>query len=128
MLLQTARVEFAEHVQVHFERLGDALIVQACHDHRYQKRITKDVRIDPGIPHALGLGATLNLSSFQPFVVRNVFYPDGADSGEQTWVTKGESFTFTPSVVGTYRFLLGTKTGRQREMTMEVVECQNQAS
>ncbi len=110
-------------IRVRFERLGDAHLVQACHDDRFQQRITSDVRLDTGIPHSLGLGGTLNLSSFQPFVIRDVVYPDGTHTGVQTWVTKGETFAFTPSMIGSYVFLLGTKTGRMREMRTEVVEC-----
>lgn len=109
--------------QARFERLGDINLVRRCHDDRFQRRITKDVVLSPGIPHMFALGKTLSLSSDESFVVRNMWYPDGTDTGIQTWVTKGESFEMTPSVIGQYRFLMGTKTGRQREMRMEVVEC-----
>lgn len=106
-----------------FERLGDINLVRRCSDDRYQRRITKDVVLRPGIPHIFALGKTLSLSSDSSFVIRNMWYPDGTDTGIQTWVTKGETFEMTPSVTGVYRFLMGTKTGRVREMRMEVVEC-----
>ncbi len=106
-----------------FERLGDASLVLRCHDDRYQRRITKDVVLNPGIPHSLPLGATLSLSSKEFFVVREVTYPDGTNLGMQRWVGPGSGYVLTPSTTGSYRFLLGTKTGRQRTMTMEVVAC-----
>lgn len=110
-------------IQARFERLGDVHLSQSCHDDRLQRRITRDVRLVPGIPHSFALGSTLTLTSDQPFVLRDLTYPDGTKTGMQTWITRGETYTFTPSIVGTYRFLVGTKTGRQRAMTMEVVEC-----
>ncbi len=106
-----------------FERLGDVNIVQQCSDTRYQRRITKDVRLAPGIPHSFALGKTLSLISDQPFVLRNLTYPDGTETTVQTWITKEETYQFTPSVTGMYRFLMGTKAGRQREMMMNVVAC-----
>ena len=110
-------------IQTTFERLGDVDRVRRCKDDRFQKRITKDVRLQLGIPHSFALGATLQLRSDQPFVMRDIVYPDGGNVGTQTWVTKDETYQFTPSILGLYRFFVGTKIGRMREMTMEVVEC-----
>ncbi len=106
-----------------FERLGDSRLVSGCNDVRSQKRIGKAVILTTGVPHRLPLGKTLTLSSIQPFVVRDIVYPDGTRSGLQTWVTRGEDFVFTPSILGTYRFIIGAKDGHVREMQMEVVEC-----
>jgi rare lipoprotein A len=106
-----------------FERLGDSTVISGCLDTRSQKRITKSVVLTSGVPHRLPLGKTLTLSSIQPFVLRDIVYPDGGSAGMQTWVTRGEDFTFTPSVTGLYRFLIGSKDGHVREMRMEVVEC-----
>ena len=110
-------------IHVTFERLGDVNVVRRCNDDRFQRRIVRDVVLTPGIPHSFQLGATLRLASPAPFVVRNVWYPDGTDTGVQTWVTRGEAFEMTPSVTGIYHFLMGAKDGRGREMTMEVVDC-----
>ncbi len=110
-------------INVTFERLGDVNLVQQCTDDRFQQRITKDVRLKPGIPHSFALGSTLRLTSEEPFVVRDIVYPDGGNAGMQTWVTDGETFEFTPSVTGLYSFLVGTVAGRIREMRMEVKEC-----
>ncbi len=110
-------------IDVTFERLGDINLVQQCKDDRLQKRVTKDVRLNPGIPHSLALGTALQLTSDQSFVIRDIVYPDDARSGVQTWVTEGETFEFTPSVSGLYRFFLGTPAGRIRELRMEVREC-----
>lgn len=110
-------------IQATFERLGDAFLTTRCRDDRYQKRITRDVRFDTGVPHFFPLGKTLELSSTESFVIRDLMYPDGVSVGTQTWVTSGEAYAFTPSTIGTYRFLMGTRTGRIREMTMEVVDC-----
>lgn len=110
-------------INVTFERLGDINVVQQCLDDRFQRRITKDVRLNPGVPHSFKLGSTLKLASDEPFVMREIVYPDEGRSGVQTWVTDGETFEFTPSVTGLYRFFVGTKIGRIREMRMEVTEC-----
>lgn len=106
-----------------FERLGDSDKVQRCNDDRFQRRIVKDVILNPGIPHSFPLGGRLRLSSQSPFVVRNIVYPDGVHTGVQVWVTEGETFELEPSVTGMYRFMMGTKTGRVREMRMEVLDC-----
>lgn len=110
-------------IHVRFERLGDVSVVYRCKDDRFQRRIVRDVILDPGIPHSFPLGSTLRLTSPSPFVVRDVWYPDGTDTGVQDWVTKDEAFELTPSVPGLYRFLMGAKDGRQREMKMEVLDC-----
>ncbi len=110
-------------INVRFERLGDVNVVRRCEDDRFQRRIVRGVILNPGIPHSFPLGYTLRISSETAFVIRNVWYPDGTDTGMQTWVTKGETFELTPSTVGLYRFQMGTKDGRGREMRMEVVDC-----
>ncbi|MSR68100.1 septal ring lytic transglycosylase RlpA family protein [Candidatus Peribacteria bacterium] len=112
-------------IQVTFERLGDVNLVKACRDIRLQRRIVRDVLLSPGIPHSFALGSTLDLTSDQSFVVRDIEYPDGVRLGTQTWLTDGEIFSFTPAIIGSYRFFMGTKTGRVREMRMEVTECQS---
>lgn len=110
-------------IDVRFERLGDVNVVNRCKDDRYQRRITRDVIFQKGVPHNFPLGAKLRLQSDQPFVVRDVIYPDGTSVGTQTWVTEGEVFEIAPSVTGLYRFWMGTKLGRIREMTMNVLDC-----
>lgn len=106
-----------------FERLGDANQVQRCHDDRFQRRIVKDVILSPGIPHNFPLGNTLQVTSKAPFVVRDIVYPDGTRRDTQTWFTDGEAFELKPSITGLYRFMVGTKEGRIREMRMEVLDC-----
>lgn len=113
----------AGKIQATFERLGDVNLVGKCKDQDYQRRVTRDVILDPGIPHTLALGENLRLSSKSPFVVRDVIYPDGTHTGIHTWVTDGETFDIDPSVAGVYRFIIGNKFGRVREMRMEVVDC-----
>ncbi len=112
-------------INVTFERLGDVNLVQACRDQRLQRRIVRDVLLNPGIPHSFALGSTLDLTSDQSFVVRDIEYPDGVRLGTQTWVTGEEAFSFTPAITGLYRFFMGTTSGRVREMRMEVTECQS---
>jgi rare lipoprotein A (peptidoglycan hydrolase) len=113
----------AGKIQATIERLGDVNIVGRCESDRYQRRITKNVVLTPGIPHVLALGTRLRFKSDAPFVVRNMIYPDGTETGVQTWITGDEYFDMIPSVVGQYRFIVGTKLGNIREMRMEVVEC-----
>jgi hypothetical protein len=113
-------------IMARFERQGDINIVQRCLDDRFQRRITRDVILDKGVPHTLPLGAKLRLESKEPFVVRNIIYPDGTETGTHTWVTKGEAFELVPSVTGLYTLWMGTKLGRVREMRMTVVDCGGQ--
>lgn len=110
-------------INVRFERLGDVNVVRRCNDDRFQRRITRDVILNPGIPHSFQLGATLHLTSDSPFVIRNTWYPDGTAADMQTWITGEEAYEMTPSIAGVYRFLMGTKNGREREMKMEVFDC-----
>lgn len=110
-------------IMARFERLGDSNLVQGCGDNRAQQRITKSVSLTPGIPHRLELGNSLTLTSREPFVVRDIIYPDGFSTGTEVWVTSGETFELSPSLPGLYRFMMGTKEGRRREMRMEVVDC-----
>ena len=112
-------------LRARFERLGDAALVDACNGvlRRYQKRITRDVRFDRGIPHTSGIGVPLTLTARRPFVVRSVTYPDGSVERIEDWVLSGEIFSLTPSAPGTYVFKVGTADGRSRAMTMEAWEC-----
>lgn len=106
-----------------FERLGDANHVRRCHDDRLQRRIVKDVILSPGIPHSFSLGGKLSLRSTSSFVIRDIIYPDGTSAGVQTWFTDGETFEFEPSITGSYRFMMGTTSGRVRALRMDVVDC-----
>lgn len=110
-------------IMARFERQGDSNVVLRCKDDRFQRRITRDVILDKGIPHNFPLGGKLRLTSTEPFVIRNLIYPDGTETGTQTWVTKGEVFELAPSITGLYSLWMGTKLGRVREMTMMVVDC-----
>lgn len=111
-------------IMARYERLGDALLVSTCRgaDH-FQKRITREVRFYWGVPHTLPLGQSLSLTSEEFFVVRGVTYPDGNKSIIQNWVAPGESFSITPAIEGEYRFIVGTASGRRREMRMQVRHC-----
>ena len=115
-------------IDVTLERLGDARVVSPCvaPDLR-QRRVADGVVLSPGVPHVLHLGQSLRLQSNVSFVIRDVSYPDGAWQGMQTWVTPGESYELTPSIEGTYRFVMGTLSGRRREMTMRVVQCDGES-
>jgi hypothetical protein len=112
-------------IQVRFERLGDRSLVDHCTDRRSQRLVRSDVILRQGVPRFLPLGASVILSAGidQPFVVRDVVYPDGLHQGIQTWLTKGELYQFAPSVTGTYTFFVGPKDGPPRPMVTEVVEC-----
>ena len=113
-------------IMARFERLGDASMIGGCGGApMYRQRITRDVRLAPGIPHLLGLGQTLTLRANAPFVVRGITYPDGSSVRMQDFIVKGEAYSFTPSVAGTYGFLLGDIRGRRRVMEMTVIQCEN---
>lgn len=112
-------------LRARFERLGDASLVAGCDPalRRYQERITREVRLQHGVPHNLPLGDTLTLKANRAFVVRAVAYPDGVISRMQDWVHPGESFALRPAITGEYRLTLGTISGRRRDLRMRVVEC-----
>lgn len=108
-----------------FQRLGDSALVDACDGtlRRYQKRITRDVRFDRGVPNMSSVGEPVTLTSIRPFVVRSVLYPDGSVERIEDWVNPGEVFSLTPSTMGPFVFRVGTVDGRVREMQMDVWEC-----
>ena len=107
-----------------FERLGDASLVGACRENiPRQIRITKAVRLLPGIPWMMKLGDTLTEKSTQWFVIRGITYPDGTFTRVQDFIAPGDPFTFSPSVEGDYIFLIGSKEGRRREFRMRVEGC-----
>lgn len=111
-------------IPARFERLGDDTIVRGCSAiRRYQQRITRDVRLQRGVPHSFPLGETLVLKANRPFVVRAVTYPDGVRARIQDWVHPGEHYAFTPAIAGEYAFMLRTVEGRGRSMRMTVVDC-----
>lgn len=109
---------------VTFQRMGDANLIGPCMaEPRYQTRIIRNVRLLPGVPHILKQGEALTLQGLQPFVVRDVRYPDGNTSFVQDWVMPGENFRLVPSVEGEYVFTVGAVNGRNREMVTRVVPC-----
>ncbi|OGJ60929.1 hypothetical protein A3C37_00495 [Candidatus Peribacteria bacterium RIFCSPHIGHO2_02_FULL_53_20] len=119
-------------IRARFERLGDATLVSGCslpdgqevtEAPRFQKRLTRDVHFQQGIPHRKAAGAPLVLKANKWFVVRGVTYPDGRFVRMQDWVSPEEQFTFVPSMPGEYLFLFATAKGLKRQMRMEVVEC-----
>ncbi len=108
-----------------FERLGDADLVTGCgRSPVYQQRITRDVRLLPGIPWHAPLGESVTWKSTQPYVLLGITYPDGNSVKMQNWIFPDESYTFEPSVTGEYRFLVGTKEGRKRVFQMAIADCQ----
>ncbi len=106
-----------------FERMGDATLAGQCTDHRFQRRITRAVRLEPGIPHYFPLGKQLNLLANDYFVIRSLVYPDGNVGVSEQWISPKEGFSLTPSVTGNFLFILGDAHGSRREMGMEVVDC-----
>ncbi len=111
------------------QRLGDVNIVGPCvQPPLLQKRITKDVILNPGLPRIVHMGTELTLSANKSFVVRKVVYPDGFVSSMQNWILPDESFTLKPSMLGDYTFYLSSANGRNREMTMKVVDCSDASS
>lgn len=114
----------AGRIDVTIERLGDARRITRCdaNDRRY-RRVAQGVILSPGLPHVLPLGQALRLRSNDPFVIRSVTYPDGFSPGMEDWVVPGEMYELVPSLIGRYVFVLGTTSGRRREMSMEVTEC-----
>ncbi len=110
-------------ITARFERMGDARIVMRCNDDRFQRRITKDVLLNPGIPWSLALGKSLTLRSSKWFVVDAIEYPDGTISDANQWIGQSESFDIIPSIIGTYAFHLRDALGHRRTMHTEVVDC-----
>lgn len=109
--------------QATFQRLGDATMLNRCNDDRYQRRITKTVILSPGIPHFFPVKKELSIQSDEFFAVLGITYPDGTKTDMQDWISPHEAYTFTPSIIGNYSFLLRDKLGSKRTMTMQVVDC-----
>lgn len=110
------------------KRLGDVNIVGPCvQPPLLQKRITKNVILHPGLPRIVHMGTELTLRANKSFVVRRVVYPDGFVSSMQNWILPDESFTMKPSMLGDYTFHLSAANGRNREMTMKVIQCSENA-
>ncbi|MBU0458170.1 septal ring lytic transglycosylase RlpA family protein [Patescibacteria group bacterium] len=109
-----------------FQRLGDEFMIDTCTEDilRFQKRITRNVRFHRGIPHMWNKGETLYLGANKYFVVRSIQYPDGFVHKVQNWVGPKERFSFTPEQTGYYKFVIGNKDGRSREMGMMVRQCE----
>lgn len=108
-----------------FVRLGDKTLVDSCADRpvAYQRRITRSVRFHRGIPQRWKTGDSFTLGSTEYFVIRSVRFPDGNMQRMQTWVSPDESFTFTPSQPGEYRFHVSTADGYGREFFMTAASC-----
>ncbi len=112
-------------INVRFERLGDATLMGQCAEDRpRQQRITKSTILTRGVPHTQPVREALTITSEQSFVVRGMKFPDGNSDRFQDWVLPGESFSFTPSIIGRYSLILGSVDGHRRTMEMEVVECE----
>ncbi len=110
-------------INVRFERVGDISFANVCGDERYQRRIGRDVLLNPGIPHRLKLGESINLSAEKYFVIRSVTYPDGTVTAFENWIDPEETFPFHPSVAGLYTFKIASARGSVRNLTMNVVAC-----
>ena len=131
------------HIQATFERLGHVDYVDlptddtaeklveeradttsACIRYtHHQRRITRDVLFETGVPHKHVVNRPLILRANRTFIVHQVADPFGNVDRQTFWVASGEEFTFTPRKVGTYRFIIGTADGRRREMRMQTIRC-----
>jgi rare lipoprotein A len=121
---------------VRIERLGDSEMLEGkmgtgaatCvpkdePTRRYQQRITRDVRLNRGVPHTFTVGETLVLDSTKFFVIRSVTYPDGYVWRAEQWIGPEEQFRFTPEQQGEHVLLIATPIGRQRDFRMQVGVC-----
>lgn len=110
---------------VTFERLGDASLVDGCtgRERVYQKRITRTVRFDRGVPWTWPVGDELTLTANKAFVIRGIAYPDGTRETLQEWVLRGEQFSFTPGQEGEYVFTVGSAKGKLRQFRMRAWSC-----
>jgi len=87
---------------------------------RYQRRITRDIRFNRGVPHTLTLGETMTLGSTKFFVIRWIEKPDGSRERIEKWIDEDEKYNFTPLLTGLYRFRVGTGFGYSRIMQTKV--------
>lgn len=111
-------------INARYERLGDITLAGPCANlGNEQKRIFRKVILTRGVPQVMELGGTLTLTAKVSFVVLEQRYPDGESDVVQDWVFPGETYTLTPSIEGTYRFLLGTREGQRKVMVMQVAKC-----
>ncbi len=111
-------------INARYDRLGDITLIGPCAQlGNMQRRLFRRTLLTRGVPTVMELGGVMTLDAKASFVVLEQRYPDGEGSFVQDWVLPGEKYTFTPSLEGTYRFLLGTKEGQQKWMTMQVAKC-----
>jgi hypothetical protein len=114
-------------INVRFERLGDAWmkpIADHCAKRElFQERVAPAVLLKPGVPHALQIGEVMTVSANATLIIRAIQYPDGSLDAMQKPILAGEQFSFVPMYEGAYVFKLGTTDGKQREMTMQVIDC-----
>ncbi len=111
-------------INARYERLGDITLVGPCANlGNAQRRIFRRTVLTKGVPQVMELGGTVSLTAKMSFVVLEQRYPDGVSSFVQDWVLPGETYALTPSMEGEYRFLLGTREGQRKWMTMQVAKC-----
>ncbi len=119
-------------IRATLERLGDASLVgsegqpvPACEpfSRLFQKRVSRTLRFDRGVPHVLAFGKDITLRSSQEFVIRGATYPDGTKKILQDWVNPGETYSFTPSLRGTYGLTVADKQGRRKAFSFTVRDC-----
>lgn len=108
-----------------FDRLGDHDLVDRCEQqqHRFQRRIIRDVQFFRGIPHTFTLGDQLVLQSNRPFVILSITFPDGEYLRIQDFVHPKEKYRLSPDMTGRYVFMVGDAFGHRREMRMNVSSC-----
>ena len=138
-LSHAAFEKIAEHSsgvvrRTRFERLGDVDLIEdetgssvGCSiqpSNRHQKRITRDVHFNRGVPHELIIGNTITLRSTKFFVVRWIEETDGSRIRVEQWIGEDEKFHFTPSYAGTYSIKVSTGFGSSRVMRTKVLECE----
>ncbi|MBP9773403.1 MAG: septal ring lytic transglycosylase RlpA family protein [Candidatus Peribacteraceae bacterium] len=110
-------------INVTFERMGDNTLLNQCNDTRYMRRLTRDLLINPGIPHFLALGKTLSLTAEKFFAVESITYPDGTVNDTPKWYAPGSALTVEPSIIGQYRLQLRDTAGNSRVFPFEVLDC-----
>jgi len=108
-------------ISAKIERLGDAELI-GCADEQGD-RYDRAVHFQRDIERTFMMNDALNLQANRWFVMRGIRYPDGTFVKMQDWVSPEDTYTFLPSVAGTYHLRIAWKNGRTIQVPVTVEDC-----
>lgn len=111
-------------IRATFQRLGDDRLIGPCRSEvAYQRRISRTVFLDPGMPRYTHFGQPIAFRANGSLAVLEVAYPDGSREYPYDWVLTGGEYRLQPSLPGEYAFLIRDRLGTKRWFRTTVVAC-----